>query len=152
MKKGFTLIELLMVMVILGILVTVALPKYQTAVEKSRGTEGMANLTNFTAGVNARYMMDDGTYTGVTAAQLASFGNSGGLTRSRFFGAPAVDTVSANQVVTKITRNSGPAYTLYFVSTDGAVTGMYCKNNEKYCRALGASGALNGSYGYAFDL
>lgn len=44
MNKGFTLIEILIAVLIMGILVTMAVPMYEKTVEKSRIAEARANL------------------------------------------------------------------------------------------------------------
>ena len=62
MKKGFTLIELLIVMVLVGILVTIALPKYRASMERGRATEGITNLKAASDAVNAQYIIDGNQY------------------------------------------------------------------------------------------
>jgi len=54
-KKGFTLIEVLVVVLIIGILTSIALPQYTKSVEKSRAMKGVAALKDILTAQQAYY-------------------------------------------------------------------------------------------------
>lgn len=60
-SRGFTLIEMMIVVVILGILVSIALPSYQEHVRKGYRAEGQAFL-NDVAARQERYASQNNTY------------------------------------------------------------------------------------------
>ena len=60
---GFTLIEIMVVLVVIGVMVALAMPRYQTAVEKVRSAEGV-NILDALLGAQKRYSLENaGAYT-----------------------------------------------------------------------------------------
>ena len=144
MKKGFTLIELLIVMVVLGILVTIALPKYRSSLERGRAMEGINNLRAASDAVNARYVMDENSYANVKAKDIAM----GNLAKSRSFTAPSLGTVSTTATTISLTREGGE-YSLSAYNTDGELKYITCTGDTELCQAIGAEYS-GGSYIFDF--
>lgn len=63
---GFTLIEILIVLVIVGILASLSLPRYGRITERSRQAEAITILSVM-RGAQLRYSADNGVYTSSTA-------------------------------------------------------------------------------------
>jgi type IV pilus assembly protein PilA len=75
-KTGFTLIELLIVVVIIGILAMIAIPKFQNTKGKANVTAIKSDLRNLATAEEA-YLFDNGSYTSDVAS--LSFTTSPGV-------------------------------------------------------------------------
>ena len=164
MKKGFTLIELLMVIVIVGLLVTVALPKYKMSLERGRGLEAFANAAAWSDAVNAYYISNYNSYG--TAEKAFEYASSvAPKTTAKDFLQPTnsmqperftVDAETGTATVTIIRNldNADKVYKIQFVNKDGEIFSRAClatadSTAEKYCHAMGANTATTG--GWSFD-
>ena len=122
-RKGFTLIELLIVVVIIGILAAIAIPKFSTTKDKAKLASVKTDIRNYMTAEEA-YFSDNNTYGDAAALQAApySFAFSSGNAVTASAGTAAqwsVDvqnaSISAGTKSCKVTVGGGGV-------TDGVIT------------------------------
>src|SRR5579862_1959208 len=79
-SKGFTLIELLIVVVIIGILAAIAIPKFANTKEKAYIASMKSDLRNLITAQEAYFSDNNSTYAGSTTAMGTNFQSSSGVT------------------------------------------------------------------------
>lgn len=67
MQAGFTLIELMIVVAIIGILASIALPAYKDYIKKGKAAEATSNLADCRVRAE-QYFQDNRNYAGITCA------------------------------------------------------------------------------------
>jgi prepilin-type N-terminal cleavage/methylation domain-containing protein len=79
-KKGFTLIELLIVVVIIGILAAIAIPKFANTKEKAYIASMKSDLRNLITAQEAYFSDNNSTYASSTGSLSTTYKASSGVT------------------------------------------------------------------------
>ena len=135
-NKAFTLIELLVVVLIIGILAAVALPQYQTAVNKSRYA-GLMPLAKSVKDAEEAQLMATGHYTAkledlsvqVPGTIDDNTATTDHVTIELYNGDGNYDFVKATD-----TRNPANTYVMYFAKSGNFKGEIHCEaeqNNDK---------------------
>jgi prepilin-type N-terminal cleavage/methylation domain-containing protein len=79
-RKGFTLIELLIVVVIIGILAAIAIPKFANTKEKAYIASMKSDMRNLITAQEAYFSDNNSTYAASTTALGTTYKGSSGVT------------------------------------------------------------------------
>lgn len=104
-QQGFTLIELMIVVAIIGILASMAIPAYQTYTIRAQVAEGL-NLVGPLQNAVAEYRLERGTFPADNAAAAAE-----------------AETAYAGKYVTSITINGAVVSVLYGNDANAQING-----------------------------
>ncbi|MES2124140.1 MAG: prepilin-type N-terminal cleavage/methylation domain-containing protein [Gemmatimonadota bacterium] len=117
-RKGFTLIELLIVVVIIGILASIAIPKFAATKDKAKLASVKTDLRNIITGQEA-YFADYATYTSSLPSTIfqASTGNTASAVANAtsFTATVTNSSISTNPKTCSVVVGAG-------TSTDGVIT------------------------------
>ena len=106
-KKGFTLIELLIVVVIIGILAAIAIPKFANTKEKAYVASMKADLRNLATYEESYAADSSGVYfSGTGSAQAFTPSQNVTVTATAVAGPPASWTATATHTLTSKTCGS----------------------------------------------
>ena len=127
-RDGFTLIELLIVIVIIGILAAIAIPKFGKTREKAYFKAMMSDLRNLQAQQEIYYSNPINNYNyATTVGALVDFNPSSGVTATIFGATVTGWSATASHAALAANQNCGiffgtPSATPAFVATAGIVT------------------------------
>lgn len=125
MQKGFTLIELMIVVAIVGILSSVAMPAYHNYIRKAKFTEVILSVTPFKIGTDicAQLLTSPSSTTIDASCTNGSYGIPAAITSPSGYVASVSESSAGTIIATAISNNglNGQTYTLTGTFQNGAV-------------------------------
>lgn len=122
--KGFTIVEIIIVVVMLGIMVTIAIPKIVGPNDRIMASEGQHTLTVLLS-AQKRYKLESAS--NVYTATLTDLDVT--IPSSRYFGVPSLSTTTTELATVVATGNQ---YTLK-IAEDGII---YCTTGTITCASI----------------
>jgi prepilin-type N-terminal cleavage/methylation domain-containing protein len=132
---AFTLVELMVVLTVVAILATLAIPSYTRALEQSQANIAAANLRAIWA-AEQWWWLEYGTYTGNLPADLANTNNNNNLIDPQIATATtpfhySLALTDSNHFTAFATRQGSPTWSgMYQVDQTGNVTGQISALNQ----------------------
>ena len=116
MRKGFTLLELLMVVIILGILIAIALPRYLGVVERGKAAEAL-NLLGTLRSSQLRYYALNDEYATSPADLDADW-----TTLKYFKTVEGADSATSPTYIARVTRDATGNEYMIAIDEDGNIS------------------------------
>ncbi|MBO7238516.1 MAG: prepilin-type N-terminal cleavage/methylation domain-containing protein [Elusimicrobiaceae bacterium] len=144
-KKAFTLIELLVVLLIIGVLVAMALPQYQNAVDQSRYSRLMP-LGKTLAAAQESYYLTSGTYTkDLSTLNIELPGSPSGISATLENGTTITLSEEPDYSYIKLTENNlKNNYIVYLANSENFSGEIHCEALKNSARAQQLCEVLNG--------
>jgi prepilin-type N-terminal cleavage/methylation domain-containing protein len=127
-NKGFTLLEIIIVIIIIGVLASLALPRFFATVEYSRSTEALNSISALRQSLERCYLQNNGDYSAPTAC------NNGdgtldiadpGLSPNAHFTYAITDQSATDYTITALRNgvdNGDGTSTIVVAQTGGSIT------------------------------
>lgn len=121
-KSGFTLLEVIIVIIIVGVLASLALPRFFRTIEFSRSTEAFSGLQVLRGGMERCYLGRNFVYTNCTPISTLDVEDPGASPNAHFTYAVSSPTSTGYTLTaTRTTRDGGSAGDQIFVTQTSAI-------------------------------